>query len=105
MKNRRTAARADAQSGVARVPVHAHYASEGLKPERIAKPGKKLRRSVRQYDVLGYGRSEHSHAFREPYRHTAAVQRQIGGAGSFHKTIMYVPRRITKSSKALLQFA
>src|SRR5690349_10145461 len=77
------------------MPVHAHHASESLKPEGIAKPGKKFGSSIGYYDVLGYRRSEHGHTVCEPGGHTTAMQRQIGSAGSLHNNIMNLPLRIT----------
>ena len=70
------------------VPVHAHYAAQGLEPERIAQPGEKFRRPIRGNNVLDNHRAELGHAFAQPRRYTASVKREIGGAGTLHASIL-----------------
>ena len=39
-------------------------------------------------DGFGNGRAERHHPLRQPRRHTAAVEREIGDAGAFHLAIV-----------------
>jgi hypothetical protein len=69
------------------MPVHAHNAAEGLKPEGIAQPGQELIVAVVEENAFRDGRSESGHARREPGRNVAAVERQIRNSGALHNSI------------------
>src|ERR1700761_5274817 len=62
------------------VPVLAHDAAEGLKPERMSQPAQQFVTPVMMDDRLANHRAEPRHAMSEPGRHPAAMQRKIGAS-------------------------
>src|SRR3954468_3908541 len=74
------------------MPVHAHDAAVGLEPERVAQPREEGGPTVVDDDAFGDRRPERRHARGEPCGYAAAVQREIGDAGTLHNLIL--PRHI-----------
>src|SRR4051812_40771833 len=71
--------RADNAGGDARgMPVHSHDRAEGLKPEWVRKTAQQFVSSIMVDDRLRQDGAKAGHAVREPSRHGAAMQRQIG---------------------------
>src|SRR3979411_2853215 len=66
------------------MPVHAHHRSEGLEPERIAEAREQLRWTVVMQNALGDRSTQPAHSYREPGRHSAAVQREVGMSRALH---------------------
>ena len=84
-RQRRQAAlqRADHAGGDAGgMPVHAHHGAERLEPEGMGEAAQQLVAAVVMDDRLADHRAEPRHALAEPFRHAAAVQRQIGASRS-----------------------
>src|SRR5581483_3907399 len=67
------------------MPVHAHHASQRLKPEWIAEARQKFSGAIACDDVLRNGSTEFLHPLRKPRRYTAAVQRKISKSGALHE--------------------
>src|SRR4051812_32803102 len=69
-----------------RVPVHPHHGAERLEPERMRKAPQEILAPVVMYDRLRDHRAEPRHARSQPWRHTAAMKRQVGAsAASGHR--------------------
>ncbi len=82
------------------VPVHAHHRAQRLKPKGIAQSRQESRGAVIVDDGFGDRGAEFGHAFGEPLRHAAAMQRQICDSGAFHIVILrYLVRRPNQSSE------
>ena len=62
------------------MPVHPHHRAERLEPERMREPAQELVAAVVMHDRLADHRAEPRHAVAEPFRHVAAVQRQVGAS-------------------------
>jgi hypothetical protein len=78
------------------MPVHAHDRTEGLEPERIAQPREQRRPTVVVEHTFGDCGSERDHPRGQPRRNTAAVQREIGDAGSLHWFILPRIRQLSR---------
>jgi hypothetical protein len=61
-----------------RMPVHAHHATQGLKPERIGEPTQDLVATVFEHQGFDNHPAKARHARGEPHGDPPAVQRQIG---------------------------
>ena len=83
------AAVVDAGGDAGRVPVHAHDASERLKPERMRQPAKKFVSTVFDDDRLGHDRAKFRHALAKPPGNPATVKRKIGAACSLDHSALY----------------
>ncbi len=82
----------DAGGDAGGVPVHPHHRAEGLEPERMCQAAQQLVAAIFEGDRLGDHGSEPRHPLAEPARNTAAVQRQVGSAGSVaHASRPYMP--------------
>ncbi len=66
------------------MPIHSHDATQRLKPKRVAHSRDEFGSSVRQNNVLNNGSSERGHAFGQPHRHAASMQRQVRDARPLH---------------------
>src|SRR5205814_6105297 len=74
--------RADDAGGYARgMPVHPHDGAERLEPEGMSETPQQLVAPVVMDNGLADHCAEAGHPVRQPFRHTPAVQRKIGGAG------------------------
>jgi hypothetical protein len=60
--------------------IHPHYGSKRLELEGMGEPAQELVAAVVMNDGLARDRAKARHAVREPSRHMATVQRQIGAA-------------------------
>src|SRR5690348_13325397 len=67
------------------VPVHAHHASERLKPHRVADAGQKLGYTVMMNNAFGNGCPELLHSDGQPCGYTPAMQGKIGMSGTLHR--------------------
>jgi hypothetical protein len=63
------------------MPIHPHYGSERLEPEGMGEAAQELVAAVVMNDGFACDRAKARHAVREPSRHMATVQRQVGAAG------------------------
>ena len=69
------------------MPVHAHHGAERLEPKRVGKPAQQLVAAIFMDDRLADHGAQARHALAKPFRHAAAVKRQIGAAGALgHQT-------------------
>src|SRR5579884_849660 len=86
--------RADhAGSDAGGMPIHSHDGAEGLKPKRMREAAQKFVAAVVMDDGLGDDGAEPRHAVGQPFRHVAAVKRQIGAASaSNHSEYQHVVR-------------
>ena len=71
------------------VPVHAHHRPERLEPERIAQARQQRRPAVMEQHAFRDRGAERGHTRRQPGRHAAAVQREVGDARSLHAVIVH----------------
>jgi hypothetical protein len=71
------------------MPVHAHDAAEGLKPEGIAQPGQKGVMPVMQKNAFNDGSSQPRHTLGQPGRDVAAMKGRIGKSGSLHNSLSH----------------
>src|SRR3954465_11062596 len=68
------------------VPVHPHHGAERLEPERMREAPQEIVAPIVMYDRLRDHRAEPRHARSQPWRHTAAMKRQVGAsAASGHR--------------------
>ena len=89
----------DAGRDAGGMPVHPHDGAEGLKPKRICQPAQQLVAAVMVHHGLGHHRAQPGHAVRQPFRHLAAVQRQISTArSSRHQSHSPRKRRVPDES-------
>ncbi len=70
------------------MPVHAHDTSESLEPERVGEAGEKRLCAVVMDDVFRDGGAEQRHTVGQPIGDGSAVEREIGGAGTLHESIL-----------------
>src|SRR3954463_4307962 len=63
-------------------PVHAHHGAEGLEPERMGETAQQFVPSVFVHDSFADHGPEPGHALAQPFRHTPAVEGEIGAAGT-----------------------
>jgi hypothetical protein len=80
----------DAGGDAGRMPVHAHDAAEGLEPERMRETPQQFVATIFHDDRLADDGAQLRHAFAQPLRHPAAMQRQVGASGSFHCIVPYL---------------
>jgi hypothetical protein len=71
----------DAGGDAGGMPIHPHYGSERLEPEGMGEAAQELVAAVVMNDGFARDRAKARHAVREPSRHMATVQRQVGAAG------------------------
>ena len=70
----------DARGDAGGMPVHPHHRAERLEPEGMRQPAQQLVAAILEDDRLGDHRAEPGHAIAQPFRHAAAVKRQVGAA-------------------------
>src|SRR6188768_4112665 len=81
------------------MPVHPHHCAEGLEPEGIGKAAKQLIAAIMMHDSLAHDGAEPGHAVRQPGRHAATMQRQIGISGtSGHRHLVLTDRGGVKAT-------
>jgi hypothetical protein len=68
----------DAGGDAGGMPIHPHYGSERLEPEGMGEAAQELVAAVVMNDGLARDRAKPRHTVREPSRHVATVQRQVG---------------------------
>jgi hypothetical protein len=70
----------DAGGDAGGMPIHPHYGSERLEPEGMGEAAQELVAAVVMNDGFARDRAKARHAVREPSRHVATVQRQVGAS-------------------------
>jgi tripartite ATP-independent transporter DctM subunit len=60
------------------MPIHAHHGAEGLKPEWMGQPAQQHVTAVVMDDSFAHHRAKAGHALGQPFRHPAAMKRQVG---------------------------
>ena len=80
--------RADHAGGDAgRMPIHPHHGAERLKPERMRQPPEELVAAIVMDDRLADDGAQRRHAFRQPCRNPATMERKISAACASHQSV------------------
>src|ERR1051326_6807248 len=83
------------------MPIHAHDAAKGLKPEGIAQPGQKCVMPIMEKNALNDRGSHPRHTLGQPGRNVAAMKGRIGKSGSLHNLFSHlVISRLPRTPRA-----